>query len=81
MPKEIGGEKNLNFDADTVTDFFDGCNGGTVVPTADDVVQGGLCDSADGSEFVYGNLVFCAKFKDAKSDCHTYIHAATSIRM
>lgn len=46
--EKVGGKKLQNRDLQPVANFLDGRNGGGGVATADDVVQGGLRDTAHG---------------------------------
>ena len=49
-------EKIVYRNAQPVANFFDGGNGSAVVPSADDVVKGGLGNTTEGRKLVYGYL-------------------------
>lgn len=54
-------EKALNGNAKAITELLDGGNGGAVVAAADDVIDGGLGDTADVAQFIDGQILFLAQ--------------------
>ena len=61
-------EKLQDRDLQPVADLLDGGNGSGGVSAADDVVQRGLRDAADGGKLVERNIVRSAQLQYAKSD-------------
>ena len=51
-------EKFFDGDTQTITQLFDGGDGGAVITPADNIVDGGLGDTADSTKFVDGNIRF-----------------------
>lgn len=72
--KHRGSKKIRKRDINTVTDLFDGRYGHAVVSPADDVVQGGLCDTAGRCKFVHRHMPLTAYLDDPSSDSITYTH-------
>lgn len=63
--KEKGGlEEFRDGDFQPVADFLHGGNGGGVVASADDIVQGGLGDTADERQVIDGNLALLTKLQN-----------------
>ena len=50
-------EKLLNGDTQAVTQLFDGRDGGAAVAPADDVIDGGLRDTAHVAQLVDGDVL------------------------
>ena len=74
--KKLGGKELPNRDLQPVANFLDGRDGGGGVPSADDVVQGGLRDPANGGQLIQGDVVCLAQFYDPQSDRFVNSHRA-----
>lgn len=61
-------KKINNGNTESVTQFFDGGNGGAVISPADNIVYGGLCYAAPCTKSVDGNITFLAQFNDPLAD-------------
>lgn len=61
IPEYIRVEKFFQRDAQPIAKFLDGRDGGAVVSSVDDVVNGGLGYSAHRAKLVDGNLPLSAK--------------------
>ena len=62
MTKTFVCEKLFNGNAQAITKFLNGGGGGTVVATADNIVDGGLGHAAHGAKFVDGKAALFAQF-------------------
>lgn len=67
-------KKGADRNAEPIAEFFDGRNCCAVVSAADDVVYGGLRDTADGTKFVDGKVMLVAQRQDADLDRFTDYH-------
>ena len=65
MTEQFTVKKFFKGDTQTVAQLFDGGDGGAVVASADDIVDGGLSDAADAAEFIDGNVLLPAELYDA----------------
>ena len=72
--EDIGMEKLLNCDTQTVAELFYGRNGSAVVPTAYDIIYCGLRDSAQRAELVDGNISLIAQLQYPFSYSFSYGH-------
>ena len=74
VTKQFTVKELLNGDAQAVTQFFDGGDGGAAVAAADNVVDGGLGDTANSAELVDGNICFLTQLYNALFDRFADIH-------
>lgn len=63
-----------NGDVQTVAQFFDGGDGGAVIPSAGDIVDGGLRNTAERSQLIDGDAMDAAKLQYAEFYCGSYRH-------
>lgn len=64
----------LNGDTETVAQLLNGGNGGAAVPTADDVIDGGLGYAAHVAQLVDGQIPLPAQIQNAQPHCFTDVH-------
>jgi hypothetical protein len=66
--KQFRLEELLDGDVQPIADFLDGGYRGAVVPPADDVVEGGLGDTAHAAQLIDGDVTLLAQFQYALFD-------------
>ena len=64
----------LNGDTKAIAQFFDCGNSGAAVPSADDVIDGGLGHAAHVAQFVDGQIPFPAQIQNAQPHSFTDVH-------
>ena len=57
-------EEVLNRDPQSIAELLDRCNGSAVISSADDIVHGGLCNTAHIGKLVNGNAMLTTQFND-----------------
>ena len=69
IPEEVRIEELLDGNSQAITKLFDGGNGGAPIAATDNIVHGGLGDTAHGAQLIDGNVLLLAEFQDAFLDC------------
>ena len=67
-------EELVNCNTQTIAQLFDRGYGCAVVSAANDVVHGGLRNTANAAEFVNGNIAFLTQLNDSLPDSFAYGH-------
>lgn len=67
-------KKLLDGDSQTITQLFDGGNGGAVIPSADNVVDGRLGDAAETAQLIDGNIPLPAQLQNPRLYRFTDVH-------
>ena len=60
IPEQVGIKELLDGNSQAITKLFDSGNGGAPIAATDDVVHGGLGDTAHGAQFVDGDILLPA---------------------
>ena len=72
--KQRGAKEFLNRNTQSVAKFLDRRNGSAIIPSADNIVHGGLRNTADAAELVNGDVSFLAQLNDSLPDSFAYGH-------
>ena len=74
MIEQIMFKEFLNGDTETVAQLLNGGNSGAAVPSADNIIDGGLGHAAHVAQFVDGQIPFPAQIQNAQPHCFTDVH-------
>lgn len=71
IPEQVRIKELLDSNSQAITKLFDGGNGGAPIAATDDVVHGGLGDTAHGAQLVDGDIFLPAEFQNPLFDSFT----------
>lgn len=74
VAEQVGVEELFNSDSQSIAKLLDGGNRGTVVAATDYIIDSGLGNAADATEFVDGKVLLLAQFQNALFYCFTNIY-------
>ena len=71
IPEQVRIKELLDGNSQAITELFNGGNGGAPIAATDDVVHGGLGDTAHGAQFVDRNVLLPAQLQNPLFDSFT----------
>lgn len=71
IPEQVGIKELLDDNSQAITELFNGGNGGTSIAATDNIVHGGLGDTAHGAQLVDGNIFLPAQLQNPLFDSFT----------
>ena len=67
-------EEFIDCDTQSIAEFLNCRYSSTVISAANDIVHGGLRNTANATEFINGNIAFLTQLNDSLPDSFAYGH-------